>query len=432
MRSTLHRPKALLALASAALVLSACGGGGGGASNTTASESPEETASADESGAPARGDADLVVWTDDLKLGGVTAVAEAFGEAQGITVSVQAVTELQPNFVTANGAGNGPDVVVGAHDWLGNLVQNGAVEPLQLTADQLAGYSEKAVEAVTYDDKVYAVPYGIEALALYRNTDLVPDEPANLDEAIAAGQAAAKENPKVKVPFALPVGELGDAYHMQPILTSMGGYLFGTTKDGDEDPNDLGIGGPGSLAAAKKISELGEKGAKVLRTSVSTDNNIAQFTDGSAAFLVSGPWALPDIRKAGVKYAIQPIPGFAGQEPASPFMGAQGFMVASAAKNPAFAQEFIATGVNNEDAMRTLQEQTGLPPSMTAVQESIDDEDIALFAEAANQATPMPAIPAMAAVWEPLGKAYAAIVGGADPDKTMKDTGKTISSAIEG
>jgi arabinogalactan oligomer/maltooligosaccharide transport system substrate-binding protein len=33
-------------------------------------------------------------------------------------------------------------------------------------------------------------------------------------------------------------------------------------------------------------------------------------------------------------------------------------------------------------------------------------------------------------VWEPLGKAYAAIVGGADPRKTMTDTGDTIAEAI--
>lgn len=427
MRTTLHRPKALVALASAAFVLSACGGGGGGGgtSGATTSETPEETATAEETGAPERGDADLVIWTDALKIDGVTKVANTFAEAQGITVAVQAVTDLQANFVTANAAGNGPDVVVGAHDWIGNLVQNGAVEPLQLTADQLAGYSEKAVSAVTYDNSLYGVPYGIEALALYRNTDLVPDEPANLDEAIAAGQKSG-----AKIPFALPVGQLGDAYHMQPVLTSMGGYLFGTTPDGDHDPKDLGIGKPGSIEAAKKISQLAKQ--KVLRTSVSTDNNIAQFTEGNAAFLVSGPWALPDVEKSGIKYAIQPIPGFAGEEPADPFMGAQAFMVASAAKNPAFAQEFISTGVNNEDAMRTLQEMTGLPPAMTAVAEGLNDEDIALFTEAANKGEPMPAIPAMSAVWEPLGKAYAAIVGGADPEKTMKDTGKTIRAAIEG
>ena len=114
------------------------------------------------------------IWTDSLKLDGVTAVAEAFGEANGITVKVQAISEdLQGTFVTADAAGNGPDVVVGAHDWIGNLVQNGAIVPLNLTPDELSGYSEKAVQATTYDGKLYGVPYGIEALALYRNTDIV-------------------------------------------------------------------------------------------------------------------------------------------------------------------------------------------------------------------------------------------------------------------
>ena len=111
-------------------------------------------------------------------------------------------------------------------------------------------------------------------------------------------------------------------------------------------------------------------------------------------------------------------------------MGAQAFMVASGAKNPAFAQEFISTGVNNEDAMTTLYDEAQLPPAMTAVQESIPDEDMKLFAQAANAAAPMPAIPEMAAVWEPLGKAYAAIVSGANPEKTMKDAGKQINKAI--
>ena len=168
----------------------------------------------------------------------------------------------------------------------------------------------------------------------------------------------------------------------------------------------------------------------MLRTSISPDNSIALFTSGKAAFLVSGPWALPDVKKSGIDYAVQPVPGFAGEQPAEPFMGAQAFMVASNAKNKPFAQGHD-NGVNNEAAMMTLYEGTNLPPA-TAVQDQVNDKDIALFAEAANKAAPMPAIPEMAAVWEPLGKAYAAIVTGADPTKTMTDAGKTISNAIKG
>lgn len=422
--------RALVPAISVLVFATGCGGNGSGQSTPESTDSP--SASEDASGAPERGDADLVIWTDALKIDAVKEVADGFAEQQGITVEVQAVSEnLQTNFVTANNAGNGPDVVVGAHDWIGNLVQNGSIEPLQLTPDQLEGYSEKAVEATTYDGKLYGVPYGIEALGLYRNTELVPDEPATMDEAIAAGQQAVKQDKKVKSALNLPVGELGDAYHMHPLYTSLGGYLFGTTPSGDEDPNDLGVGKPGSIEAAKRISQLGEKGQGVLRRSVSGDNSIALFTEGQAAFLISGPWALGDVQASGIDYAIQPVPGFEDGGAAEPFMGAQAFMVASQGQNKAFAQEFVGNGVNNEDAMMTMYEGAKLPPSMISVQEQIEDQDIALFAEAANQAQPMPAIPAMAAVWEPLGKAYSAIVGGANPEKTMKDTGRTIADAIK-
>ena len=42
----------------------------------------------------------------------------------------------------------------------------------------------------------------------------------------------------------------------------------------------------------------------------------------------------------------------------------------------------------------------------------------------------MPAIPAMASVWEPLGKAYSAIVSGKDPVSTIKSAGETINKNI--
>jgi arabinogalactan oligomer/maltooligosaccharide transport system substrate-binding protein len=422
-------PPLLVPTVAAAFLLGACGGGSG-QDAAQPSETPQETS---ESGVPARGDADLVIWTDALKIDAVKEVADGFADANQITVDVQAISEnLQTNFVTANSANNGPDVVVGAHDWIGNLVQNGSIEPLQLTPDQLSGYSEKAVEATTYEGQLYGVPYGIEALALYRNTDVVKDEPKTLDDAIRAGEAAKKAG-KVKSALNVPVGDLGDAYHMHPLYSSMGGYLFGTTLDGSYDPKDLGVGEPASIEAAKKIAQLGEKGQGVLRRSISNDNSIALFTQGQAAFLISGPWALNDVRESDVDYAVQPVPGFAGQDDARPFMGAQAFMVASNAKNMAFAQEFVTNAVNTEDAMTTMYEATKLPPSMLSIQQQIQDEnpDIALFAEAANLAQPMPAIPAMAAVWEPLGKAYSAIVGGADPAKTMRDTGNTIQRAID-
>ena len=99
---------------------------------------------------------------------------------------------------------------------------------------------------------------------------------------------------------------------MEPILTSFGGYIFPYDDATGYDPQDVGIGKDGSIKAAQEISKLAK--AKVLRTSISGDNSIALFTSGKAAYLVSGPWALADVKKAGFDYAIQPVPGFAGQD----------------------------------------------------------------------------------------------------------------------
>ena len=403
-------------VAGVALFATACGGP---ASPPGASAPPP----------PGRG-----VWTDDLRATAVRAVADTFAADNGITVDVQVISsDMQAAFITANTAGNGPDVVVGAHDWIGNMVQNGAVDPLQIAPEQLADYSDVAISATTYDGQLYGLPYGVEALTLYRNTAVVPDAPATLEDAFSAGQAAVDAG-QVEVPFSLAQGEQGDAYYLEPLYTSMGGFIFGETADGAPDPTQLGIGGPGSIAAAQRISELGEAGSGILTRSVDANNSVALFADGRAAFLVSGPWALPTLEAGEVEFALSPIPGFAGQAPAEPFTGVQAFFVASRGANKAFAQEFVTSGVNNPDAMRTLFDNAQRPPALLSLQESVAAQDprYASFIAAAEAGRPMPSIPQMSAVFGPLGQAYAAIIGGADPAATMQGAGQTIAATIAG
>lgn len=423
--------RAAVAAVGIAALTAGCSGGSGGTAAPAETSAPEGGTTSAETGAPERGDADLVIWTDELKITPITEIAEQFGEENGITVAVQAVTDLQANFVTANAASNGPDVVVGAHDWIGNMVQNGAIDPLQVTADQLSQYSEVAVDAVTYDEQLYGLPYGVEALVLYRNTDLVPEEPATLDEAFATGLEL-KEAGTVQAAFNLPVGELGDAYHTQPLYTSLGGYVFGRGAEGDYDPSDLGVGDEASQAAGERIEELGEGGSGVLTRSVSGDNYIALFADGQAPYLLSGPWARSDVEAAGFGWDVQAVPGFEGAEPAQPFTGVQAFYVASGGANKAFAQEFVGGTMNTEEAMKTLYDGADIPPSLVSLQESevAADPQLQAYLDAANAGEPMPAIPQMGAVFEPLGQAYSAIVGGADGAETMVQTGETIRAAI--
>ena len=247
-----------------------------------------------------------------------------------------------------------------------------------------------------------------------------------MDDAIAAGQAAVKAG-KVESALNLPVGELGDAYHMEPILTSFGGYIFAYDEADRLRPRRTSASARRArIAAAEEISELAKQ--KVLRTSISGDNSIALFTERQGR--------LPGLRPVGagrraegrlrVRHPAGPRLRGRGARP-QPFMGAQAFMVAAHGAEPGVRPGVRQQRREHRGGHETLFDATRLPPAMTAVQEQVDDPDLAIFADAANAAAPMPAIPAMAAVWEPLGKAYSAIVGGERPDATMTAAGKTIN-----
>lgn len=384
------------------------------------------------SGAPARENADLVIWTSDVAARAVQPIAEDFGRRNGITVAVQVIAaDLAATAITANAAGNGPDVLTLPNDFLGGALQNGAITPLSLRAADLGAYEKGAVESVSRNGQVWALPYGMENLVLYRNTDAAPEAPATVEELVSTGQAAVRKK-TVDRALALPVGQEGDAYHMHPFFSSAGGSLFATGGDGRYDPGRVGIGTAESIAAARKIAGLGESGSKVLSRSVDGTNAIAQFTGGKAAYLISGPWALADIRKSGVEYDITPIPPFAGGRPAAPFLGVQAFWTMSNAKNPAFAEEFVTKTMNTPEAMTAMYEQDPRPPVRSDVLSAVSakDRDMGKLAAGAKNATLLPDFPFMSGVWPPLGQAYAAIVGGADPASTMRTTGRTIESVV--
>src|SRR6476620_4045730 len=136
----------------------------------------------------------LTVWVDADRAGVLEDVAATFEEERGVTVEL--VTKdfgaIRDDFITQAPTGNGPDIIVGAHDWLGKLVQNGVVAPLEL-GDKAADFQEVAVTAMSYEGNTYGLPYSVENIALVRNVDIAPEAPETFDDLIAAGQAAVAE-----------------------------------------------------------------------------------------------------------------------------------------------------------------------------------------------------------------------------------------------
>jgi arabinogalactan oligomer/maltooligosaccharide transport system substrate-binding protein len=375
----------------------------------------------------------LTIWADDKYSRAIKESAAKWGAENDVQVNVQAVSkDLQTVFVTAAQAGKGPDLVMGAHDWIGNLVQNGTIDPLQLTDDTRDAFNEKAIQGVTYNGQIYGIPYAIENVVLFRNTDLAPQAPKTLDELVAKGKEL-KAAGRVSEIMALPVGPHGDAYHMYPIYTSGGGYLFGKGAEGDYDPKDLGLSKPEAVKAFEKIRELGEKGDGALKRSISPDNVTSIFTGKKTAFLLSGPWQIPDIEKSGVPYEITPIPGFQGGKEARPFVGVQAMYVASQGRFKSLAQEFATNYFIQPEVALSLYKADRRPPPLKAAFDEVvkTDPDMAKILDAGKDGDIMPAIPEMATVWDPLGKAQSATVGGASPGSTVAAAAKAIEGQIK-
>ncbi|MEM9132650.1 MAG: maltose ABC transporter substrate-binding protein [Actinomycetota bacterium] len=450
-----RRVKLLVALLAVfALVAAACGGDDEDTTaedtTTTAAEETEEAAEddaatdeADETDEAAadgeeaeeppvvRADADLVIWADDTRTPVIEPLAEAFGEENGVSVAVQEVNfgDIRDRLQTAGPAGEGPDVIIGAHDWLGQLVTSGLLAPVDLPSS--GEFSDVAIEAMSYEGQLYGVPYAIENIALIRNTDLVPEAPASMEELeeVALGLV---ESGEVEIPLAIQ-NDPGDPFHNFPLYTAAGGYLFGQNADGSLNADDLGLDSDGGLAAGQQFSAWAASG--LMQPSLSYDVMIESFGQGDAPFAITGPWAVAEddrgFKATGVNYVVEPIPALGGTT-ASPFVGVQGFMVSANAENPLFAQTFITEVMSTEEAQTALFEAGGRPPAHTAAFAAASgDPDIEGFGEAGINGQPLPAIPEMGSVWSAWTDAYALILSGeSEGDQAFTDAAEQIRTLI--
>ena len=395
-----------------ALALSACGSGSTTASSSTGASTAAKTtsaAAASTTGAPVRDAAvDLVIWCDQDRKPIIDKYAAAFGAEMSIKVAVQVSTDVRKDFKDATNAGKGPDVIVGAHDWLGELVQNQAVKPVNLAAADQAKFPAEVLAATKFNGQIYGVAYAFENIGIVRNTALAPDAPATFEEMVTKGTQLVKDG-KATNAVLLTVGKTGDAYHAYPFLKAFGGGIFAQKPNGDYDPAQVIVGSAGSIQGGDQLYNLGKQG--ILSTNI--DGSIVDqvFDAGKAPYAMTGPWAIDKAKKAGIKYAISPLPTIAGKQ-MSPFLGVQMFYVSAKAKNDAFAQEFVTKYVMQKDLQIDMYNIGKRPPALidAYTQVAASDPDIKAWAEAGKGALPMPNIPAMNSVWGPLGQATADII----------------------
>lgn len=349
----------------------------------------------------------LVVWADEARTPIIEALGEAFTAEYGIPVQVTQLDfgSIRDQLIIAGPAGEGPDILIGAHDWLGQLTADDLLAPIDLAPELIEQISPVALQAFTQDGVLYGLPYAVENVAFFRNTELVPDAPATWEDVRTISE-------EIETSGAAQYGfvyQNGDSYHFFGIQSAFGGYIFGLDENGNYIASDLGIDSAGSIAALQWASDMVTDGIMPVTTN---DEATALFETGDAAMMISGPWFLQRFRDAGVPYAISDIPAGPDGTPGRPFLGVQAFMVNNLSDNADLAVAFLTEFVATDATMTELQTVGGRPSAFTAVAAASDDPDFAAFAQAGAQGLPMPSIPEMSAVWGAWGNGISlAILG---------------------
>jgi arabinogalactan oligomer/maltooligosaccharide transport system substrate-binding protein len=371
----------------------------------------------------------ITVWVDADRADVMKDAAKEFTADTGVKVTLvqKEFGDIRDQFVQQAPTGKGPDVVVGAHDWLGVLVSNGVVAPVEL-GDRAKEFQKVALDAFSYDGQLYGVPYAIENIGLMRNTDLVPEAPTDFNDMVAKGKAAGTQ-------YAFLVGldpEQADPYHLYPFQTSFGAPVFGTDSAGGYDASDLQIGNDGGKKFAAWLGEQGKAG--ILNTNITGDLAKENFLAGKSPFFLTGPWNTPAATEKGLKIAIDPIPSAGGQE-AQPFAGVQGFFLSAESKNKLAANEFLLNYVGSEKVQTALYKVGGRAPALTAAYDAAVKSDpiTAGFGKVGEKAVPMPSIPEMGAVWQYWGGTETALINnkGGDPAALWDKMAADIQGAIK-
>lgn len=376
----------------------------------------------------AQDDNTLVVWADETRAPILQEFAADIEAELGIALDVVQLElgSIRDQLLVAGPVGEGPDVLINPHDVTGQLVENGAILPIELGDDQSAEFLGSALDLFTYEDQLWAVPYAIENIALIRNVDLVPEAPATWEEVRALAEefaANADEGPD----YAFVV-QTGNTYHNFPITSAFGGYIFGVADDGTFDVADIGLNSDGGIAAASWLSGMYSDG--LMPVDVNDDVVFDFFEDGEAAMFVTGPWFSQRIVDTGVNYSIDPLPGSEmGMDVGAPFAGGQGFMISAFSEKQLLAEVFLLDFVATPDFMQALFDADPRPAAHLAVDTSIDP-NIESYIAAGSNAIPMPAIPEMSAVWASSDAALNLVSQGEDAAESFNNAVSQISDAI--
>ena len=370
----------------------------------------------DEYGALKQLDPRLAIWTSPEIARGLAPFTSEFLATYGVTPSFDTSlieSELERHFLEASDdpGAECPDIIVGVHDWIGNLVMHDAIEPIVLTEGYRVEFQDPrwTLDALSFEGRVYGVPSSLDTVALFRNLDLAPCLPESIEQLLEVGNSLVAAGVVDDV-LSVSVGPSGDPFLVWPLISSAGGWLFGRRDDGSWDSSVLGVNSPETIAAFEKIRTLGALG--ILRSNVDGARAMETFLAGETAFLLATSGAVSLARARGIRFAVSAVPPFAGCAVPHPFVAVYGFFIARNGRNRLIAADLAPDYLSRPEVVEQFGKSLHVVPRRVL---PAMDPAIAALHQLCCEGVPMPSFAEMRDVWSLLGEAELKLIRGEEP-----------------
>ena len=218
---------------------------------------------------------------------------------------------------------------------------------------------------------------------------------------------------------------VADGYYGYMFMESFGAPLFGPNGNDRKQHN---LNSPAAIKGLTYFQNLRKQILDIPAADASGDFCNAEFTEGKAAMIITGPWKINDFKKAGINFGITTVPAFPGtNHPANTFAGVRLAFVSSYSEFPEEAKEFAKFMTSKEMLQMRFEDTDQIPPRKDIV---TDNELSNGIKEQLKYATPMPTIPQLGTYWNAMGSAYSGIWDG-DNVKTSLDAAAASMEAAK-
>lgn len=290
---------------------------------------------------------DVTWWTPNFNEARAKKLVADFEKSHSdIKINLQITTTqgLPQRILTTLQSGSTPDIIDAQYPWVVGYAQNDLVVPVGNLIDHKDDYNKASIDYVTWKNKIWAVPYRVEALGviynrgMFKAAGLDPDHPPQTwDELLKDAKALTKGR---QYGFAITGGgEVGNTiFRSLPFIWMNGGDLI--SKDG----KTAVVNKPAAVQAVKFWTDLYTKYKVSPPSTLENDGlgNRRLFVAKTVAMYQTGQYDLKPIRdqKAGIDIGAMMTPHPKGKH-TSAILGGWAWVIPKDAPNKKDAETFV-------------------------------------------------------------------------------------------